>query len=150
MSYEFLREDKRYVNNFSYRAFLRAFSHICSVGTLIPPLGELALGGKYKVMPPQLRIVCAALVLVELFAIMIILQIGGPLLLSMKATKMICFFFVAYLSLNTIMCIFLYSKKKSIFQLLLLPCQQCAVGYWDSVHKICLSTVTQQKWRDKY
>lgn len=78
------------------------------------PLGELALGGKYKVMPPQLRIVCAALVLVELFAIMIILQIGGiiPLLFSMKATKMICFFFAAYLSLNTIMCIFSYSKKE--------------------------------------
>ena len=65
-------------------------------------------------MPPQLRIVCAALVLVELFAIMIILQIGGiiSLLLSMKATKMICFFFVAYLSLNTIMGIFSYSKKE--------------------------------------
>lgn len=78
------------------------------------PLGELALGGKYKVMPPQLRIVCAALVLVELFAIMIILQIGGiiPLLFSMKATKMICFFFAAYLSLNTIMCMFSYSKKE--------------------------------------
>ncbi|MBU5677759.1 hypothetical protein KQI88_15170 [Alkaliphilus sp. MSJ-5] len=78
------------------------------------PLGEFALGGKYKVMPIQFRIVCAISVLVQLFAIVIILQAGGiiSLLFSLKATKMICFFFAAYLSLNSIMNALSNSKKE--------------------------------------
>ncbi|MFZ5351830.1 MAG: hypothetical protein ACOZCL_03780 [Bacillota bacterium] len=78
------------------------------------PFGELALGGKYKVMPLKLRMVCAILIPVQLFAVMIILQTGGimPLLFSIKVTKMICLFFAAYLSLNTVMCVFSKSKKE--------------------------------------
>lgn len=78
------------------------------------PLGEFALGGKYKVMPIQFRIVCAISVLIQLFAIVIILQTGGiiPLLFSLKATKMICFFFAAYLSLNSIMNALSNSEKE--------------------------------------
>jgi hypothetical protein len=81
------------------------------------PLGEFALGGKYMVMPPRLRIVCAASVFVVLFAVMIILQTGGilPLLFSMKTTKLICFIFAAYLSLNTIMNALSNSKKEKYF-----------------------------------
>lgn len=78
------------------------------------PLGEFAMGGKYKVMPTKLRIACALSVLIQLFAIVIILQTGGylPLLFSMKVTKIICFFFAAYLSFNSILNALSNSKKE--------------------------------------
>lgn len=81
------------------------------------PLGEFAMGGKYKVMPPQMRIACAGSVLVQLFAIVIILQTGGmiPLIFSIKVTKGICFFFAAYLSINSIMNVLSNSKKEKYF-----------------------------------
>lgn len=69
------------------------------------PLGELALGGRFKVLPVKYRLICAVSVLVQLFAIMIILQAGGllPLVFSQPITRGICFFFAAYLSINVIM-----------------------------------------------
>ncbi|MBH1940943.1 hypothetical protein I5677_08575 [Mobilitalea sibirica] len=78
------------------------------------PLGEFAWGGKYKVLPTNFRIICAVSVVVQLFAIMIILQTGGiiPLVFTKKVTTMICFFFAAYLSLNSIMNALSNSKKE--------------------------------------
>lgn len=78
------------------------------------PLGEYALGGKYKILPSKLRIACGLSVLVQLFAIMIVLQTGGviPLVFSLKVTKYICFFFAFYLSLNTIINSLSSSKKE--------------------------------------
>ena len=51
---------------------------------------------------------------VQIFAMIIVLQAGGfiSLWLSFKVTKYICFFFAAYLSLNTIMNIISKSRKE--------------------------------------
>lgn len=78
------------------------------------PLGEFAMGGKYKILPTKLRIAIAFSVLVQLFAILIILQAGGvlPTMLSMKITRIICFIFAAYLSLNSLLNVFSNSKKE--------------------------------------
>lgn len=78
------------------------------------PLGEFAMGGKYKVMPKQMRIACAVSVLVQIFAIIILLQTANllPLFFTWKVTKGICFFFAAYLSLNAVMNAFSNSKKE--------------------------------------
>lgn len=78
------------------------------------PLGEFAMGGKYKIIPKQMKVLCAVSVLVQLFAIIIILQTANviPLFLSMKVTKGICFFFAIYLSLNSFMNAFSKSKKE--------------------------------------
>lgn len=50
----------------------------------------------------------------QIFAMIIVLQAGGfiSLWLSFKVTKYICFFFAAYLSLNTIMNIISKSRKE--------------------------------------
>lgn len=78
------------------------------------PLGEYAMGGKYKIMPNHLRIACAISVLIQVFGIMIILQTGGfiPLLFPIGITRRICYFFAIYLSLNTIMNTLSKSKKE--------------------------------------
>ncbi len=78
------------------------------------PLGEFAMGGKYKVMPTHLRVACGVSVFVQLFAIIVILQAGGilPLFFSFKLTRGISFFFAAYLSLNSIMNASSTSKKE--------------------------------------
>lgn len=78
------------------------------------PLGEFAMGGKYKVMPKQMKVLCAISVLVQLFAIIIILQTANiiPLFFSMKVTKGICFFFAIYLSVNAFMNAFSKSEKE--------------------------------------
>ena len=68
------------------------------------PLGEFTMGGQYKILPKKFRIAAVISVAIQIFAMIIILQAGGfiPLWLSFKITKYICFFFAAYLSLNTI------------------------------------------------
>ena len=78
------------------------------------PLGEFALGGKYKILPVKYRFICTVSVFVQLFAIMIILQTGGmlPLVFKQDITRGICFFFAAYLTLNVIMNFISNSKKE--------------------------------------
>ena len=78
------------------------------------PLGEFTMGGQHKILPKKFRIAAVILVAIQIFAMIIILQAGGfiPLWLSLKVTKYICFFFAAYLSLNTIMNIISKSKKE--------------------------------------
>lgn len=78
------------------------------------PLGEFSMGGKYKVLPPKLRILCWISIAVQFFAIIIILQAGGILTpwFSVKATKYIVLFFAVYLTLNTIMNFLSPSKKE--------------------------------------
>ena len=81
------------------------------------PLGEFTMGGKYKVLPKQLRIMAVVSFIIQVFAIFIILQAGGFLTLwfSEKVTKYICLIFAAYLSLNTIMNFLSNSKKEKYF-----------------------------------
>lgn len=67
------------------------------------PLGEFSMGGRYKIMPPKLRVLCWISVIIQLFAIVIILQAGDiiPLWFSLKTTKIICLIFAIYLTLNS-------------------------------------------------
>ncbi|MEG0152547.1 MAG: hypothetical protein RR744_05130, partial [Cellulosilyticaceae bacterium] len=63
------------------------------------PLGEFTMGGQYKVLPKKFRIMAIISAVIQVFAIVIVLQAGGfiPLWFSYKITKYICFFFAAYL-----------------------------------------------------
>ena len=78
------------------------------------PLGEFTMGGQHKILPKKFRVIAAISVAIQIFAMIIILQAGGfiPLWLSFKVTKYICFFFAAYLSLNTIMNMLSKSRKE--------------------------------------
>ena len=78
------------------------------------PLGEFTMGGQHKTLPKKFRIVAVISFAVQVFAMVIVLQAGGfiSLWLSFKSTKYICFFFAAYLSLNTIMNMISKSRKE--------------------------------------
>ena len=78
------------------------------------PLGEFTMGGQHKILPKKFRVMAAISVGIQIFAMIIILQAGGfiSLWLSFKVTKYICFFFAAYLSLNTIMNMISKSRKE--------------------------------------
>ena len=56
------------------------------------PLGELTMGGRYKVFPKKLRIVLVLQLVLQMFFVIIILQMGGivPLWFSRNITKIIC------------------------------------------------------------
>ena len=68
------------------------------------PLGEFTMGGQHKILPKKFRVMAVISVAIQIFAMIIILQAGGfiSLWLSFKITKYICFFFAAYLFLNTV------------------------------------------------
>lgn len=78
------------------------------------PLGELTMGGQYKVFPKKLRMILAIQLILQVFFVIIILQMGGfmPLWFSAGATKIICMVMAAYLSLNTLMNVVSKSKKE--------------------------------------
>ena len=78
------------------------------------PLGEFTMGGQHKILPKKLRVAAVISVAIQIFAMIIILQAGGfiSLWLSFKVTTYICFFFAAYLSLNTIMNMISKSRKE--------------------------------------
>jgi len=103
----------------SYFAILGAviFGVIATMTVLVAcglPLGEFTMGGQHKVLPKNLRVAAVISVAVQFFAMIIILQAGGfiSLWFSFKVTKYICFFFAAYLSLNTIMNMISKSRKE--------------------------------------
>lgn len=78
------------------------------------PLGELTMGGKYRILPKKYRIMAISQLIIQVYAVIIILQSGGilSLWLSYKTTKNICLLFAVYLSLNTIMNMLSRSKKE--------------------------------------
>lgn len=78
------------------------------------PLGELTMGGQYKVFPKKLRLVLVTQFLLQVFFVVIILQMGGflPLWFSENTTKIICIAMAVYLSLNTVMNFLSPSKKE--------------------------------------
>ena len=78
------------------------------------PLGEFTMGGQYKILPVKFRIISILFIIIQLFAIFIILQSGGyfSLWFSGIVTKGICLFFAAYLTINTFMNLFSKSKKE--------------------------------------
>lgn len=94
-----------------------AFSIVIILSILIIcglPLGEFTMGGKYKVYPKKLRIVLLLQLILQIFFVVIILQMGGfiPFCFSRNVTKIICIVMAAYLSLNTIMNFMSNSKKE--------------------------------------
>lgn len=78
------------------------------------PLGELTMGGQYKVFPEKLRIVLVTQLVLQMFFEVIILQMGGfiPLWFSGNVTKTIGIIMAVYLSLNTVMNFISKSKKE--------------------------------------
>ena len=78
------------------------------------PLGEFTMGGQHKILPKKFRVVAVISAAIQVFAMIIILQAGGfiSLWLPFTVTKYICFFFAAYLSLNTIMNMISKSRKE--------------------------------------
>lgn len=94
-----------------------AFSIVIVLSVLIIcglPLGELTMGGQYKVFPEKLRFVLMAQLILQILFVVIILQMGGfiPLWFSYDVTKIICIIMAVYLSLNTIMNLISKSKKE--------------------------------------
>ena len=78
------------------------------------PLGEFTMGGQYKILPKKFRVMAVISVAIQIFAMIIILQAGGfiSLWLSFKVTKYICFFFAAYLFLNTVINMISKNRKE--------------------------------------
>ncbi len=78
------------------------------------PFGEFTMGGQHKILPPKVRIVAGCSFLIQLLAIIVVLQAGGhiPLWFPSVVTKGTCKFFAAYLSLNMIMNALSKSKKE--------------------------------------
>lgn len=87
---------------------------LTSLVTFGLPLGEYTLGGKYKVLPPKFRIASGISFFVQLFAVVIILQTGRiiDIGISHSVSRGICFFFAAFLSLNTIINFLSNSRKE--------------------------------------
>ena len=78
------------------------------------PLGELTMGGQYKVFPKKLRIILVTQLILQIFFVVIILQMGGfiSLWFSGKVTKIICIVMAIYLSFNTFLNFVSKSKKE--------------------------------------
>lgn len=94
-----------------------AFSIVIVLSILIIcglPLGELTMGGQYKVFPKKLRVILMTQLILQIFFVVIILQMSGfiPLWFSYNVTKKICIIMAAYLSINTIMNFISKSKKE--------------------------------------
>ena len=82
--------------------------------TLGLPLGEFTMGGKYKVLPLKMRIASGLSVLIQLFAILTILQTGKIIKTGIPPdfVRGLCFFFAVYLTINVIMNFLSESKKE--------------------------------------
>ena len=78
------------------------------------PLGELTMGGRYKVWPRKLRPVAASQLAVQIFALYILLAASGtlPCFISENVTKIICFVFAGFFLGNTVMTFLSTSKKE--------------------------------------
>lgn len=78
------------------------------------PLGEFTMGGRYKVLPPLLRVAAASSVILQLFGAAMIIQGGGLMNMwfSSGVTKIICFVFAGFFAVNTVMNLISPSKKE--------------------------------------
>ncbi|MFT4413679.1 hypothetical protein ACLM5H_07455 [Fredinandcohnia humi] len=81
------------------------------------PYGDFAMGGKHKVMPKEMRVACAVSVLIQLGAIVFLLQVGNVISIEFiePFAKGVCYFFTLYLLVNTVMNAFSKSKKEKQF-----------------------------------
>jgi hypothetical protein len=81
------------------------------------PYGEYALGGKNKILPKKERIICIISVIIQSFAILILLQAGKVIRFGFldNIANLLCYFFAVYLSINVFMNLFSKSKKEKLF-----------------------------------
>ena len=113
-----------------------AFSVVIILSFLIIlglPLGELTMGGQYKVFPKKLRIILVSQLLLQVFFVIVILQMGGylPLWFSFKTTRIILIVMAVYLSLNVLMNLASKSRKE---RLIMTPLSLiAAVCFWITV-----------------
>ena len=72
------------------------------------------MGGRYKIFPNKLRFILVGQLVLQIFFVIIILQMGGfmPLWFSNNTTRIICIVMAVYLSLNTVMNLVSKSKKE--------------------------------------
>lgn len=94
-----------------------AFSIVIVLSFLIIcdlPLGELTMGGQYRVFPKKLKILLVTQLILQIFFVIVVLQMGGwiSLWFSAYVTKIICIVMAVYLSLNTLMNLVSKSKKE--------------------------------------
>ncbi|KRE96671.1 hypothetical protein ASG89_30875 [Paenibacillus sp. Soil766] len=80
------------------------------------PYGDFAMGGKYKIMPKQMRVACAISVIIQLIAIIFLLQAGNVISIDAleNLAKGVCYFFAIYLIVNTVMNVISKSKKEKL------------------------------------
>ena len=78
------------------------------------PLGEFTMGGRYKVLPPMMRVAGAFSLLTQVFAALILLQAAGLMNMwfSVSVTRIICYVFGGFFVVNTMMNFFSTSKKE--------------------------------------
>ncbi len=78
------------------------------------PLGEFTMGGKYKVFPSNLRGILVGQLVIQIFFVVILLQMGGfiSLWFSPKTTKIVGIVLAVYLSINVFMNAVSKSKKE--------------------------------------
>ena len=91
------------------------------------------MGGQYKVFPKKLRLVLVSQLLLQVFFVIVILQMGGhlPLWFSYKTTRIILIIMAVYLSLNVLMNLVSKSKKE---RLIMTPLSLiAAVCFWITV-----------------
>lgn len=69
------------------------------------PYGEFAMGGKYRIMPLHMRVACVISVIIQVIAILVVLQTGNVIYIGLPQSivKGMCYFFAVYLTLNTFM-----------------------------------------------
>lgn len=72
------------------------------------------MGGRFRVFPKKWRLLLAGQLILQLFFVVIILQMGGflPLWFSASATTTICIVMAAYLTLNTLLNLLSKSKPE--------------------------------------
>jgi len=78
------------------------------------PLGEFTMGGRYKILPPMMRVAGAFSLLTQVFAALILLQGAGLMNMwfSVSVTRIICYVFGGFFAVNTVMNFFSLSKKE--------------------------------------
>jgi len=81
------------------------------------PYADYAMGGKYKILSKKERIITVISVIVQAFAIFILLQAGNVIRTGFpdKTANFLCYFFAIYLSFNVFMNLFSKSKKEKLF-----------------------------------
>ncbi len=116
VNFDFLESDENGGNMYIYIGAL-IFGGIAVMTILVAiglPLGEFTMGGQHKVLPTKFRLMALGSVIVQLFAVILILQAGAivPLLFSYHTTRILCYVFSAYLLINIFSNLMSKSKKE--------------------------------------